>query len=93
MSKSGKPDADPVFFDLDDSGSIDFLHFFMFADVFGSEGRARLMSLAREVLDLPDLLSISTSYPNPFNSSTTTEYFTKRDGHTVLDSTAPEASE
>ena len=43
------------FFGLDDSSSIDFLDFFMFADVFGSEGRARLMSLAREVLDLPDI--------------------------------------
>ena len=43
------------------------------------------MALAREVLALPDQLSISTSYPNPFNSSTTIEYFTNRDGHAVLE--------
>ena len=80
----GNPDADPIY-DLDDSGSVDFLDFFIFADAFSNEGRAKLMALAREVLALPDQLSISTSYPNPFNSSTTIEYFTKRDGHTVLE--------
>mgnify|MGYP003388953310 FL=1 len=80
----GNPDADPIY-DLDDSGSVDFLDFFAFADAFGKEGRGKLMALAREVLALPDQPSISTSYPNPFNSATTIEYFTNRDGPAVLE--------
>ena len=71
--------------DFDGNGKVDFLDFFAFADAFGKEGRGKLMALAREVLALPDQPSISTSYPNPFNSATTIEYFTNRDGPAVLE--------
>ena len=69
----GNPDAEPIY-DLDGSGSVDFLDFFMFADAFGSEGRAKLFSLAEEMIGLPRAVSLAQNYPNPFNSATTIEY-------------------
>jgi len=71
--------SDPV------SGSVDFLDFFTFADAFAGENRAKLISLAQRMIGLPDQISISTTYPNPFNSATTIDYETDRDGHARLE--------
>ena len=60
--------------DFDSNGSVDFLNFFMFADAFGSDGRAKLFALAEELIGLPRAVSLAQNYPNPFNSATTIEY-------------------
>jgi len=60
--------------DFDSNGSVDFLDFFMFADAFGSDGRAKLFALAEELIGLPRAVSLAQNYPNPFNSATTIEY-------------------
>ena len=60
--------------DFDSNGSVDFLDFFMVADAFGSDGRAKLFALAEELIGLPRAVSLAQNYPNPFNSATTIEY-------------------
>ena len=60
--------------DFDSNGSVDFLDFFMFADAFGSDGRAKLFALAEEMIGLPRAVSLAQNYPNPFNSATTIDY-------------------
>ena len=60
--------------DLDGNGAVGFLDFFMFADAFGSDGRAKLFALAEELIGLPRAVSLAQNYPNPFNSATTIEY-------------------
>ena len=41
------------------NGSVDFLDFFMFADAFGSDGRAKLFALAEELIGLPRAVSLA----------------------------------
>ena len=45
--------------DFDSNGSVDFLDFFMFADAFGSDGRAKLFALAEELIGLPRAVSLA----------------------------------
>ncbi|MFA6108929.1 MAG: Ig-like domain-containing protein [Candidatus Latescibacterota bacterium] len=61
-------------YDLDDNGQVDFGDFFVFADNFGREERAKLMALARQHLGLPMASELESTYPNPFNASTTVRY-------------------
>ena len=49
--------------DFDSNGSVDFLDFFMFADAFGSDGRAKLFALAEELIGLPRAVSLAQNYP------------------------------
>ena len=71
--------------DFDGSGSVDFTDFFMFADAFGSGGRAKLFALAEEMIGLPQALSLAQNYPNPFNSATTIEYALRSASRAVLE--------
>ena len=59
---------------LDGSGKVYFNDFFIFADNFGKEERAKLIALAIELIGLPQAASLGTNYPNPFNSETTIPY-------------------
>ena len=37
------------------------------------------------MIGLPDQIAIAATYPNPFNSATTIDYLTDRDGHARLE--------
>ena len=71
--------------DFDGNGSVDFLDFFMFADAFGSDGRAKLFALAEELIGLPRAVSLAQNYPNPFNSATTIDYALQSASGVVLE--------
>jgi hypothetical protein len=80
------PPADSVF-DLMADGTIDFSDFFVFADHFGKAGGAvgKLMTLAREMLGLPDQSELKLNFPNPFNAETVIEYNLSSDGEARLE--------
>jgi hypothetical protein len=65
--------SDPAY-DLTADGSVNFSDFFVFADAFGTEARGKLMELARQYLGLPAQAGLASTYPNPFNASTTIRY-------------------
>jgi len=71
--------------DFDGNGAVGFLDFFMFADAFGSDGRAKLFALAEELIGLPRAVSLAQNYPNPFNSATTIEYALRSASGVVLE--------
>ncbi len=62
-----------------------FLDFFIFADAFGSDGRAKLFALAEELIGLPRAVSLAQNYPNPFNSATTIDYALRSASRAVLE--------
>ena len=57
-------------FDLNDNGSVDIADFFLFADQFGEPARAKLVTMAREMIGLPGGVQLQQNAPNPFNSGT-----------------------
>jgi hypothetical protein len=61
-------------YDLSGNGEVDFSDFFLFADNFGREAQAKLLALARQLLGLPDGVSLEQNYPNPFNAATLIRY-------------------
>ena len=61
--------SDPRF-DLNDNGSVDIADFFLFADQFGEPARAKLLTMAREMIGLPGGVQLQQNAPNPFNSGT-----------------------
>ena len=67
-------------FDLDGSGKVDFSDFFLFADNFGTQERAKLVRLAERYIGLPRPMQIERSYPNPFNSATAIRYSIQQPG-------------
>ena len=66
--------SDPRF-DLDGSGSVDFGDFFLLADYFADPARGKLLTLAREMIGLPDGPQLQQNAPNPFNSGTVISWF------------------
>ena len=71
-------------FDLDGNGQVDFEDFFIFADAFQVEKRAKLLAMAEQVLCLPSVSSLEPNYPNPFNAETTIRYTVSRPGLVVI---------
>ena len=71
-------------FDLDGNGIVDFGDFFIFADHFGGPVRSKLLSLAREMIGLPDGLQLMQNAPNPFNGSAAIRFTLPRDGAAEL---------
>ena len=55
-------------FDLDGSGTVDFVDFFQFLDAFDQSGQAKLVALAQEMIGLPAGPQLQQNAPNPFNS-------------------------
>ncbi len=76
--------SDPRF-DLDNSGLVDFADFFLFAESFGHPARAKLLTLARERIGLPDGPQLQQNAPNPFNSQTVIPWFLLQEGPARLE--------
>ena len=73
-------------YDLDDSGRVDFGDFFVFADNFGRKDEvAKLVTLAEQMLGLPQQTVLAPNYPNPFNASTTLPYSVGIPGDIIID--------
>ena len=49
---------------------MDIADFFLFADRFGEPARAKLVTMAREMIGLPGGVQLQQNAPNPFNSGT-----------------------
>ena len=71
--------SDPRF-DLDGSGIVDFADFFLLADYFVDPARGKLLTLAQELIGLPDGPQLRQNAPNPFNSETVIPWFLLRPG-------------
>ena len=72
-------------FDLDGSGVVDFADFFLFAEAFGQPARAKLLAMARELIDLPEGPELQQNAPNPFNSETVISWFLLQPGSARLE--------
>ena len=76
--------SDPVF-DLNGDGTVDFVDFFAFIDGFGPSAQAKLVAMAREMLDLPSGPHLYPNAPNPFNSETVLSWFLPKPGAVRLE--------
>ncbi len=72
-------------FDLDASGTVDFTDFFLFAEHFIPPARAKLVTMAQELLGLPNSSQLQQNAPNPFNSQTVLSYFLPAPGPVRLE--------
>lgn len=71
--------------DLTGDGQVDFSDFFVFADFFGTDGRAKLLAMAQELIGLPSQTALMEAYPNPFNAEVTLPYMLDRDATVTVD--------
>ena len=77
--------TDAARFDLDGSGVVDYIDFFLFAEAFGQPARAKLLTLAAELIGLPTGPQLRQNVPNPFNSATVIPYFLLEPGPARLE--------
>ena len=76
--------SDPRF-DLDRNGSVDIADFFLFAEHFGQPAQAKLLAMAKELLDLPEAGHLQQNVPNPFNSGTVLSWLQVQSGPARLE--------
>ena len=64
---------------------MELADFFLFAEGFGPQERARLVAMARELIGLPDGPELRQNAPNPFNSQTVIAWFLPEPGPARLE--------